>query len=92
MELAAVPRNQGRPPRWAQHTLVTIQRLCCCLSACALWKPYPRHSFVQFIQLINLLTACTGLGTGWALEPWEADRHSTPKPRVIHVIHVCHTR
>ena len=87
---AAVPRDQGRPPRWAWHTLATIQRLLLSFSMCLV------DSISQALICSNhsadgLLMACTGPGTGWALEPWEGDRHSTPKPRIIHVTCVPNT-
>lgn len=92
MERAAVPRAQGKaglagPAHPGYH------------SGTVLWsfnmRPVDTTSQVLTCSAHSAgdsLTACTVPGTGWALEPWEADRHSTPKPSVTPVIHVCPRR
>ena len=89
---AAVPRAQGKAglagPAHPGYRSGTVLRS---FNAC----PVDTTSQVLICSAHSAgesLTACTVPGTGWALEPWEADRHSTPKPSVTPVIHVCPTR
>ena len=89
---AAVPRAQGKaglagPAHPGYHSGTVLRSFNAC--------PVDTISQVLICSAHSAgdsLTAYTVPGTGWALEPWEADRCSTPKPSVTPVICVCPTR